>query len=748
MNFKNFEQKLGIKMTPVTAPLSRRQFIKLSTFSGLAIGVTACSQETSEPAAKPEVVESPVAELKPSQQPTAFLQISPDGETTIQINRLEFGQGTHTGLARILADELDADWALVKAELSDTSESFKDPLFGLQFTGGSTSIKHSFQQYRELGARARAMLLSAAAEKWGVAVEDLKTDSGKVVGAAGQTASYGELASAAMQQAIPQTVTLKESAQFKMIGKGVERLDTAAKSTGQQNFGIDVSLPETRVVLIARPPTFGGKVVSFDATEAKAVKGVDDVLQVDLDLGASGVAVYASGYWPAKVAREKLKIEWADGSDPLPDSDAIKATFTELLGEPGLPAQDADVSKMSMAAKTIKADFTFPFLAHTPMEPLNASIEVTGEGDEKRVAVYAGTQFQTFDQLNVAQVMGVTSDKVAIHTQFAGGGFGRRATGHSDCLADAARCMKAWIAKGRFEPIKLMWSREDDVRGGYYRPFTMHRAEIGLSDDGEVLGWKHRLVQPSLTKGTPMEAMSIQDGVENSSVEGLKGSPYNLPIKLDVHHPKSDVPVLWWRSVGHTHTAFVVETLIDQIAELVNQSPLELRKKLLAGKSRELETLSLAVEKSGYGGELPEGHAWGLAIHQSFDSVVAHIVDVSIENNQPKVHTVTSAVHCNLAVNPRSVTAQIEGGVLMGLGTLLPGAEITVKDGKVQQSNFHDYIVARMPDMPEIEVHIVPSNEPPTGVGEPSLPPIAPAVANAVFALTGTEIRSLPIQLA
>ena len=751
MNFTKLERKLGLKpdtSTSMSGAFSRRQFIKLSTFSGFAIGLSACAAEQSDTSSDQATLDHKTeSALKPSQIPSDFLQISTDGVVTIQVNRLEFGQGTHTGLARVLADELDADWSKVIAELCDAGEAYKDPRFGMQFTGGSSGIKNSFLQYRELGGRARAMLMSAAAEQWGVSIDDVSTDTGNVIGKDGRRLCYGELATAAMQQTIPESVTLKDSSEFKMIGKGAERLDTVAKSNGQQNFGIDVNVPESRVVLIARPPTFGGNVVSFDASEARAVDGVDDILKADLDLNASGVAVIASGYWPAKQARDKLKIKWANGSDPLPDSEQIKADFTELLSEPGLLVQTADTSGMSKATKKLKADFEFPFLAHTPMEPLNATIEMVFEDDKPSVIIYSGTQFQTYDQLKVAEVMGLKPEQVAIRTQFAGGGFGRRATGNSDCLADAARCMNAWLAAGHKEPLKLMWSREDDVRGGYYRPFTMHRAEIGINDDGDVIAWRHRVVQPALTAGTRLESVMIRNGIDRSASEGLQGSPYKLPINIDVHHPKSNVPVLWWRSVGHTHTAFVLETLIDQIAIETEQSPLDLRKKLLSDKPRELLTLDLAVKKSGYGSRLPKGHAWGLAIHKSFGTVVAHVVDVSIENNKPVVHKVTSAVHCNLAVNPTSVEAQIQGGLLMGLGTILPGAEITVKDGKVQQSNFHDYIVARMPDMPEVDVHIVPSNDPPTGVGEPGLPPIAPAIANALYALNGKPVRALPIRL-
>ena len=745
MNFTNLEQKLALEsgaLDSLQPALSRRQFIKLSSLAGFAIGVTATATPSDA------AIEASPAALKAHEMPSEFLQILPSGEVRIVVNRLEFGQGTHTGLARILADELDADWSMVSATLGGASASNMDPFYGMQFTGGSTAIKHSFTQYRQLGARARMMLIAAAAEKWGVVATDLSTSNSTVTGPNGLTASYAELAESAMAQDIPLVVELKPIGDFRYIGKSVERLDTPAKSTGKQLFGIDVNLPESRTVLIARPPTFGGKIKSFDATKALAVTGVEDVFEVSLDRNATGVAVVANGYWPAKLGRDALVLDWLNGSEVLPDSAALSASYTKLLAEPGLVVAKADQAPMESAAQRIKADFSFPYLAHTPMEPLNASIEVQGEGAAKQVIVYSGTQFQTFDQAKVAQVMGVSPSQVTIHTQFAGGGFGRRATGNSDCLGDTAQVMKAWMARGHSAPIKLVWSREDDVRGGYYRPFTMHRADIGLNDAGTVVAWKHCVVQPALVVGTPLEPISMPEGKDASATEGMPDSPYGIAMSLDVHHPETDVPVLWWRSVGHTHTAFVMETLIDEIASKSAQSPLQLRRSLLKDKPRELATLELVVEKSNYGGPLPKGHAWGLAIHHSFDSVVAHVVEVSIKSKTPVIHKVTSAVHCNLAVNPRSVEAQIQGAVLMGIGTTLAGSEITIKNGQVEQSNFHNYIVPRMPQMPPIDVHIVPSTEPPTGVGEPGLPPIAPAIANAIFALTGKPLRSLPIKIA
>ena len=722
--------------------LSRRQFIKLAGASGLALGFV--------PAGAVRAAASDggdVAELKPNQQPDEFLRIAPDGTVTIRINRLEFGQGSHTGLARVLADELDADWLKVRAELAPAGEAYKDPVYGIQMTGGSISIQNSFTQYRELGARARAMLIEAAARQWGVDAHTVKTREGRLLSADGRSAGYGEMSAAAMALPVPASVTLKTPDRFRLIGKAADRLDTPAKSTGRQSFGIDARRPGMKTVLIARPPHFGGAVAGFDDRDARGVKGVDHVMQVDLDRGATGVAIVADGFWPAKMARDKLGIEWR-APDDRADTRELEAQFRQLLGRDGMMARAGDVSGLAGAARTISADFSFPFLAHSPMEPLNALVEVTGTGSGRRCDIWTGTQFQTIDQATVAAILGLKPPQVHIHTMFAGGGFGRRATPTADYLADAARVMKAWLAAGRSEPLKVVWTREDDVRGGYYRPFTMHRAEIGLDENGNVSAWKHTIVSPSILKGTAFEQFLVKDGVDATAVEGVADTAYDLPVAATVHHPEVPVPVLWWRSVGHTHSAFVMETLIDRIAREGNQDPVALRRKLLAGHPRHLAALDLAVEKSGYGVKpLPSGQAWGVAVHESFNSVVAHVVELSIEGGRPKLHQVTSAIHCNLAVNPRSVEAQVQGAALMAIGMTLDGAEITLRDGQVRQSNFHDYIVPRMPDMPPFDVHIVPSGDPPTGVGEPGLPPMAPAIANAIHALTGSPVQSLPIRL-
>lgn len=721
--------------------MSRRRFIKLTGASGLAIGLVSAG------AAGAATPKATAGKLKPGQQPGAFVHIDRKGVVTIQINRLEFGQGSHTGLARILADEFDADWNSVRAELAPAGEAYKDPAFGLQMTGGSNSIQNSFMQYRELGARARAMLVEAAARAWKVDAATVRTRAGRLIADDGRSASYGEMSDAAMALPVPASVTLKKSSEFRLIGKPANRLDSADKSNGRQIFGMDMRRPGMKTVLIARPPNFGGSVAGFDAAQAQAVKGVDRVMQVDLDRGATGVAVVADGYWPAHMGRDRLEIQWKAPAE-LPDSRKLDAQFAALLSRDGLPARPGDLSGMAGAKKTITADFRFPFLAHAPMEPLNAVIEMSGTGDGRRCDIWTGTQFQTIDQVTVAKILKLKPQQVRIHTMFAGGGFGRRATPTSDYLADTARVMSAWLAAGRSEPLKVVWTREDNIRGGYYRPLTLHRAEIGLGEDGRIAAWKHTIVSPSILKGTPFEAFLVKDGVDGTAVEGVADTAYDLPISVSVHHPAITVPMLWWRSVGHTHSAFVMETLIDRIAREAGRDPVALRRDLLKKHPRHLAALDLAVRKSGYGSKtLPADRAWGTAVHESFRSVVAHVVELSIDDGEPKLHRVTSAIHCNLAVNPRSVEAQVEGAVLMAIGTTLDGSEITLRDGVVEQSNFDSYTMPRMPDMPPVDVHIVPSNDPPTGVGEPGVPPLAPAMANALFALTGKPVEALPIRL-
>lgn len=733
MHFEAMDQALA-QPAPAQVKNGRRHFLRATSGAGMGLvlgfvvplgGVRAAADAA--PAKAPDA-------------PNAFLQIAPDGTVTIMVNRLEFGQGVLTSLPMLVAEDLDADWNHVKAELAPAGDAFKDKFNGIQMTGGSGSVKNSYIQYREVGARARQMLVAAAASKWKVAPEQCKTVQGVVFGPAGQKATYGSLAEAAMQQAVPEKVTLKDARQFRIIGKPRGRLDARAKSSGTQQFGIDFSLPGMRVVVVAHPPVFGAKVARFDAAKALAVKGVLDVKEVALDRGAKGLAVLATGYWAAKQGREALVVEWDSSGVEKVDTARQMAAFKELAKTPGAVAKKADISKLAAAPKKISAEYEFPYLAHAPMEPLNCVIDLKKDS----CTVWAGSQFQTIDQQAIARTAGLDASKVTLNTMMAGGGFGRRAVPTSDYLVEAVNIAKTFPGA----PLKVIWSREDDLAGGYYRPSHVHRAEIGLSDKGEILAWQHVVVGQSIAAGTPFESFMVKDGVDGLMVEGL-GEPYEVPMQLSAHIAKANVPVLWWRSVGSTHTAFVMETLIDEAAHMAKMDPVAYRKKLIGTKHpRPLAALELAVAKSGYGKtKLPAGHAFGVALHTSFNTSVAYVVQASLVKGVPKLHKVWAGVHCNQVVNPLSLEAQVQSALLMAIGTTLPGAAITLKDGVVEQHNFHEYTVARMTDMPKVEVHTVPSNDAPTGMGEPGLPPLAPAFANALFRLNGKRLRKLPFDL-
>ena len=731
-----FEQ---IKNVAPAGGVSRRGFLKAGTLAtgGLVLGFVLPAGgrfARAADAAKPTVY-----------APNAFLRVAPDNTVTVLVNRLEFGQGVHTALPMMIADELDADWSQVRSELAPAADVYKDPAFGIQMTGGSGTIAHSFTQYREVGARARAMLIHTAAQQWKVDPSKCRTAKGVVYGPAGQKATYGSLAEAAKALPVPDTVTLKDQKAFRYIGKPMPRLDARAKSTGRQQFGLDVKPAGTKVAVVAHPPVFGAKVAKFDASKAKAVRGVVAVLEIPVDRGGRGVAVVADGYWPAKQARDLLAIEWDTSTVEKVDSGKQLAQFAELAKTPGAVARKADTSKLAGASKKISAVYEFPYLAHAPMEPINCTVDLKDDA----CTLWVGSQFQTIDQAAAAATAGLKPEQVTLNTMMAGGGFGRRAVPTSDFIVEAVNIAKAYKAAGHAGPVKLIWSREDDIRGGYYRPSHVHRADIGLDAGGNIVAWDHTIVGQSIISGTPFEPMMVKNGVDATMVEGM-GEPYDVPLNLTAHMVKANVPVLWWRSVGSTHTAFVMETLIDEAAHAAGQDPVAYRKKLIDAKHvRHHAALDLAVAKSGYGKKtLPKGHAVGVALHESFNTVVAYVVEASIVDGSPKVHKVTAAVHCNLPVNPMSIEAQVQGAALMGLGTTLPGARITLKDGVVEQQNFGDYTVARMNDMPQVDVFIVPSQDPPTGMGEPGLPPLAPALANAVFKLTGKRLRKLPFDLA
>lgn len=721
------------------AAFDRRGFLKLSAVAGggLAVSWTVPAAHAAE--------EGAPAAPKPPADPAPFIRIHADNTVEIRVNRLDFGQGALTALPMLVAEELDVDWKQVRASLAPAGEAYKDPLFGIQMTGGSSAVPNSWLQYRQVGAATRAMLVAAAAQQWKVPAAECTT-AGGVVRHGKRSATYASLAEAAARQPVPATVVLKAPDQYAIIGRGKGRIDAVATVSGKKQYGIDQRLPGMKVALVRRAPTFGGQVESFDATKAKAVKGVIDVLEVPTDRGGTGLAVIATGYWPARQGREALEVRWKSGVGGTVSSDKLLAQYREEAKAPKLVALPGDaaalVAASKAAAKTVSAEYEFPYLAHAPMEPLNATFQLQGD----RATVWAGTQFQTVDQAAIAQTLGLKPEQVTLNTLPAGGGFGRRAVPTSDYLREAAGIAKAWHAKDPASPIKVLWSREDDIRGGYYRPAHLHHVDVALDAQGRVTGWDHVVVGQSLVKGTPFEAFLVKDGVDHTMTEGVVENTYALPMRVRATHPDVAVPVLWWRSVGHTHTAFVMETLVDEIARSAGQDPVAWRLAHLDAKKhpRHVAALQLAVEKSGYGKPLPAGHAWGVAVHESFGSVVAYVVDVSIVEGRPKVHAATAGVHANQIVNPTAAEAQVQGGAVFGLSMIQPGFAITLKDGVVEQSQFSDFAPPRITDAPPVAVHFVPSIDPPTGLGEPGTPPIAPAVANAVAALTGKRLRKLP----
>jgi isoquinoline 1-oxidoreductase beta subunit len=674
--------------------------------------------------------------------PDAFVHVRPDGKVVIQVNRLEFGQGVQTALPMILADELDADWSQVVAELAPAGEVYKDPVFGIQMVGGSGSIAHSFQQYRELGAKTRAMLVGVAAKRWRVTPEQCRTEASVVYGPSGQSLKYSELANDAAREPVPTTVRLKNPSEFRLVGKKTRRLDSRPKCDGSLKFGLDLDLPGMKVAVVAHPPVFGAKVKSFDDKAARGVTGVRDVFEIPVTRGGTGVAVVADKFWPAKQARDLLKIEWDFSGVERADSARMRDQYKQLARTTGMKSValgDAKAIEGIADARRIVAEYEFPYLPHAPMEPLNTTIRFDGD----RAEAWAGSQFQTFDQMAIADVLGLKPERVTFHTEMAGGGFGRRAVTDSHVQREAAQIAK----RMRGTPVKLIWSREDDIRGGYYRPMHVHRVEVGVGADGLPSAWRHVVVGQSLLAGTPF-AMMMKDGVDSSSVEGVSDTHYQIPnFHVSVHHPTVNVPVLWWRSVGHTHTAYVMETLIDELAERAKTDPIAYRRKLLKPDAKKLRAaLDLLDARSAWRHRLPKGHAAGVSCHESFGTGVACAVDVSIENKRPKIHRVTVAVDPGLAVNPLTIESQFQAGVGFGLSQLMAKGEITLKDGLVEQRNFNNYVPPYMPDAPvAVDVHIVPSAEAPSGCGEPPVPVISPAVVNALTRLTGKRYRSLPL---
>ena len=707
---------------------TRRQFFKESSalVGGLIIGfyLPLKSGRAYAEEARPKAV----------YPPNAFIRIAPDDSITIVVNKSEMGQGVYTSLPMLIAEELEADWSRFRVESAPVAAVYNHTGFGMQLTGGSSSIPSSWEQLRRVGASARVLLIRAAARQWGVAEGECHAANSMVVHAkSGKKASYGQLAEAAAKLPMPDNVVLKLPKDFKIIGKATKRLDSPAKINGSAQFGLDVYIPGMLTVLIARSPVFGGKVKRYDSAEALKVSGVQGVYQVP-----TGIAVAASGFWPAKTARDLLVIEWNEGPGAALSTPKMRAEYLELAKKSGLVARkDGDtVRGFKSAHKTISADYEVPYLAHAAMEPLNVVVDLKPD----HCTIWTGTQSQTMDRGMAAQTAMLNPDQVEIHTTFLGGGFGRRANPRSDFVIEAVQ-----VAMAVGKPVKIVWTREDDTQGGNYRPMWADHIEAGIDKNGKPLTWKHTIVGQSIVADTPFEGFMTKDGIDATSVEGAANLPYMIPnLQVDLHTTRNTVPVQWWRSVGHSHTAFIVETMIDELAHLAGKDPVAYRLSILPASSRYKGVLQLAAQKSGWGKKkLPAGHALGVAVHESFNSYVAEIAEVSVGNGKIRVHRVDAAVDCGMVINPDGVQQQIEGAIVYGLSAALHGA-ITLDKGKVMQSNFHDYAPLRNSEMPLVEVHIVQSNAAPSGIGEPGTPPIAPAVANAVFKLTAKRLRRMP----
>jgi len=720
--------------------LNRRGFLQVSFAAASGLFVSLYLDPKSASLAQEAPMPPTQSKVYP---PDAFVNIRPDGKIVIQVNRLEFGQGVQTALPMLLADEMDADWTNVIANLAPAADVYKDPLFGMQMVGGSGSIAHSFQQYRELGAKTRAMLVAVAADHWNTTPDKCRTEASVVYGPNGKSAAYAELAGEAARKPVPAKVKLKSPAELRLVGKRVKRLDSNAKCNGSLKFGLDLDLPGMKVAVVAHPPVFGGRVKSVVDDEARGIEGVTNVFDIPLAKG-TGVAVVADRFWAAKQARSRLKIDWDLDDVEKADSAELWTRYRQLGRTPGNVAVsngEANAIDKIPANNRIVAEYEFPYLAHTPMEPLNTTVRFDGD----RAEVWAGSQFQTFDQLAVAEVLGLKPEQVIFHTEMAGGGFGRRAVTDSHVQREAAAIAK----RLRGTPVKLIWTREDDVQGGYYRPMHFHRVEVGVGSNGLPVAWRHVIVGQSLLAGTPFESFAIKNGVDATATEGTADTHYNIPnFHVTAHHPKVNVPVLWWRSVGHTHNAFVMETMTDELATRARMDPIAYRRKLLKPEAKKLlSTLDLLEKASaGWRNSLPRGHALGVSCHECFDTGVACAVDVSIENKRPKVHRATIAVNCGLAVNPLTVESQFQAGLSFGLTQLMAKGAITLKNGIVEQRNWDGYVPPYIVDAPvAVDVHIVPSGEAPTGCGEPPVPVISPAVVNALARLTGKRYRTLPL---
>lgn len=716
-------------MNTVLEQPQRRRFMAQLSAGALCVGVWPAWASASEGGTAPSG----------PPQPQNFIRIGRDSIVTIVVKQLDMGQGSATGLATLAAEELDADWAQVRYEFAPADASrYANRKLGVQGVGSSTSVPDSWMQMREAGAAARAMLVGAAAAQWGVSTDRVRVQRGIVSEIGGQrTARFGDLAEAAARQPIPEKVELKKPADFKLMGRAgaVKRLDSRSKSEGREVFGLDVRLPGQRYAVLARPPRFGAKLKAVDATAARSVPGVQQVVETPY-----GVAVVAADTWAALQGRRALRTEWDFSGAEMRSSAEMFDAFRQRAAQPGVTVnQRGDAAaRLSGLKRVVEADYEFPFLAHAPMEPLNITVELREDG----ATLHTGCQFQTVDQGAAASVFGFKPEQVTIKTYMAGGSFGRRANPSADYILEAATLAKAL---GPGAPVQLVWTRTDDLHGGYYRSMFLHRVRAGLDDSGRIAGWDHRIVGHSIADGTPFAPYMIKDGVDFSSSEGASENAYGVPdFRCGLSSVPKTVPVLWWRSVGHSHSAYVVETLMDELARAAGQDPVSFRLAHLKADSRRARALRLAARHAGWARPLPKGWGRGVAVHESFDAVTAHVAEVALgPGNTLSLKRIVCVIDCGFAINPDVVKAQMEGGVAFALSAMLFG-EISLKEGVVEQNNFDGYPLVRISQMPKVEVHIVESAEAPIGAGEPPVPSVGPAVANGIAAAGGPRLRQLP----
>jgi len=668
--------------------------------------------------------------------PNAFVRIGSDERVTVIVNHSEMGQGVYTSLPMLLAEELDADWSKVGFEPAPVDPKYNHPAFGMQITGGSSSVWSGLEQFRQAGAAARAMLITAAAQQWNVDPASCRTESGAVLNGSNRKLTYGQLAQAAAKLTPPAHAQLKDPKTYKLVGKPIKRLDTPEKLNGKAVFGIDVKLPGMLTAVIARPPIFGAKVKSFDDSRARSMPGVRKVVAIP-----AGVAVIAETFWQAKVARDSIRVEWDEGSMHDFDTSKMMQDFRERSKSQGTSVRkDGDAAAaFESAAKKIEAVYEVPYLSHLMMEPLNCVVDLRADSCE----VWTGSQFQTVDRANAAKAAELPNEKVQLHTTFLGGGFGRRANPQSDFVVEAV-----YVAKAAGVPVKVIWTREDDMQGGWYRPAFLHAIEGGIDASGNPVSWRSRLVGQSIMAGTPFAPMLMKGkAYDPASVEGVDDLPYAIPnVTVESHQAEVNVPVQWLRSVGHSHTAFAVECFVDELAALAQKDPYQFRRGLLQKQPRYLGVLDLAAQKAGWANPLPKGMGRGIAVHFAFGSYSAHVVEVSVADGKIRVHRMVCAIDCGEYVNPGIIAAQTEGGAIFGASAAL-FQELTFANGRLQQTNFNTFPVMRMNECPEIETYIVENKEKAGGIGEPGVPCAAPAIANAIYAVTGKRIRRLPIRL-